>query len=122
MYLINSRLAGRDVPATLPNSLIPPSLRNEYGTGSQEVLSGQGPSSNTKDLFDLFDDPPAAAPVPSAAPARQPPPPQPQAFQATSFLAQPPSRRMTAQTTGQGQISPTPTGQQAPDRYTAFGE
>lgn len=55
MFLINAKLAGNDVPSVLPPSLIPPSLRNT--TGPQEVLTG--PSSATRDLFDLFDDAPA---------------------------------------------------------------
>lgn len=114
MHLINTKLAGQDVPTTVPNSLIPPSLREEYGAGSQEVLAGQGPSSVTKDLFDLFDDPPqpvkqAPPPAPDQAPAR-PPPPQPAPFSPAAFLPPPPSRRSTAQ--DQRQMSPVPTGQQ----------
>ncbi|KAJ9113631.1 hypothetical protein QFC22_005939 [Naganishia vaughanmartiniae] len=53
LYLINKKLGGIEVPTTLPNSLIPPSLR-----GGAE----QQPSQTQKDLFDLFaDSPPAAA-------------------------------------------------------------
>ena len=113
MHLINTKLAGQEVPSSLPTSLIPPSLRDEYGAGSQEVSSGQGASSTTKDLFDLFDDPPAAAPSPPAA-VRQPAThqQQPTPFQSAAFLPQPPSRRMTAQTTGQRQMSPPTSGQQ----------
>ncbi|WWD22512.1 hypothetical protein CI109_107005 [Kwoniella shandongensis] len=119
MHLINLKLAGQDIPTTLPNSLVPPSLREEYGQGAQEVLN-QGPSSATRDLFDLFaDDEPAPTSKPAAAPQAQPPQqqqPQSQAFQPTSFLPQPPpppARRMTAQGTGQKALSPAPTGQQA---------
>lgn len=76
MHLINAKLAGRDVPNTLPISLIPPSLRQMAGT--QEAVSG--PSDATRDLFDLFDDPPASTPVFTPAPPRatfSPVPPAP---------------------------------------------
>lgn len=130
MHLINLKLAGQEIPTSLPVSLVPPSLRDEYGPGKQEVLQ----SSATKDLFDLFaDEPPAsaskaaspappqpqastpaaAAAQPPALPARnlsqQPQPPAPQ----TSFLPQPPpppSRRQASHLTPT--LSPTPTGQQ----------
>ncbi|WVO23437.1 uncharacterized protein IAS62_004790 [Cryptococcus decagattii] len=131
MHLINLKLSGQEIPTSLPLSLVPPSLRDEYGPGKQEVPQ----SSATKDLFDLFaDEPPAskaASPAPpqprastpavAAAPAAQPPAlparnlsqqPQPQALQ-TSFLPQPPpppSRRQASHLTPT--LSPTPTGQQ----------
>lgn len=79
MFLINAKLGGKDVPSTLPTSLIPPSLRGT--TGPQEVLSG--PSSATKDLFDLFDDNPSSPLATSTLP--QPP---------VAFLPQPPSERV----------------------------
>lgn len=92
MYLINGKLAGRDVPASLPNSLIPPSLRGEY-SNQQEAPT----SSVTKDLFDLFADDEPAAPVPAfqptASPARSI---APQPFSPQAFLPQPPSRKATA--------------------------
>ncbi|WVQ93539.1 hypothetical protein IAU59_000614 [Kwoniella sp. CBS 9459] len=116
MHLINAKLAGQDIPQSLPNSLVPPSLRDAYGNGAQEVLSQQGPSSATKDLFDVFgDDEPATAPTPKAASPQPPQPAQAPAFP-TTFLPQPPpppARRMTAQSTGQKTLSPAPTGQQA---------
>jgi len=124
MYLINTKLDGRDVPAVLPNSLIPPSLREQYGSDSHEVLASQGSSSTTKDLFDLFDDPPPVAP-PAPSGVRQTSAPQPPApFQPTAFLPQPPSRRMTAQTTGQRQMSPGPPAQQPQSGFgmAALGE
>lgn len=84
MHLINVKLSGQEIPTSLPVSLVPPSLREEYGPGKQEVLQ----SSATKDLFDLFaDEPPAskaASPAPQApaqaqAPTRAPvPAPAPQ--------------------------------------------
>lgn len=130
MHLINLKLSGQEIPTSLPVSLVPPSLRDEYGPGKQEVMQ----SSATKDLFDLFaDEPPAskaASPAPpqpqastpaAAAAAAQPPAlparnlsqqPQPPALQ-TSFLPQPPpppSRRQASHLTPT--LSPTPTGQQ----------
>ncbi|WVR03606.1 hypothetical protein IAU60_000598 [Kwoniella sp. DSM 27419] len=123
MHLINTKLAGQDIPSSLPNSLVPPSLRDTYGNGAQEVLGNQ-PSSATKDLFDLFGDD-EAAPTPTPKPASpQPPqqPPQTQSF-AAAFMPQqvqaPPSRQMTAQSTGQQAMSPMATGQQA---NTGFGK
>lgn len=71
MHLINAKLAGKDVPTTLPTSLIPPRLR------SQAVAAPPAPA---KDLFDVFNDEAPAA----AAPALS-----------TAFLSQPPSRRGT---------------------------
>ncbi|OCF41630.1 hypothetical protein I317_04540 [Kwoniella heveanensis CBS 569] len=127
MHLINAKLAGQDIPASLPNSLVPPSLRDAYGSGSQEVLNQQGPSSATKDLFDVFgDDEPATAPTPKATTPQPPQPSQAPAFP-TTFLSQPPpppARRMTAQSTGQKTLSPAPTGQQATSGFgmAPFGE
>jgi epidermal growth factor receptor substrate 15 len=65
MHLINAKLAGRDPPATLPTSLVPPSLRNEPTQPPQ--------TSAAKDLFDLFADEPIGPSFPSQAP---PPPVQ----------------------------------------------
>jgi epidermal growth factor receptor substrate 15 len=108
MHLINNKLAGKDLPASLPNSLVPPSLRQEFGGGQQEVLDN-GPSNATKDLFDLFSDdpaPPAAQQATSSAFGQN----QNQPFSAGGFSAQP----LQAQGTGQGvpsrQLSPAPTG------------
>lgn len=56
MYLIKRRVAGQELPASLPLSLIPPSLRGTQG--------GQppAPANPQKDLFDAFSDsPPASA-------------------------------------------------------------
>ncbi|WRT63837.1 uncharacterized protein IL334_000762 [Kwoniella shivajii] len=118
LHLINAKLAGQEPPTSLPNSLVPPSLREAYGNGAQEVLQNQGASSATKDLFDIFaDDEPAPTPK-ASSPQQQS---QAQPFQASAFLPQPPpppTRRMTAQTTGQRAISPAPTGQPA---QTGFG-
>ncbi|KAK4684361.1 epidermal growth factor receptor substrate 15, partial [Tremellales sp. Uapishka_1] len=109
MHLINAKLAGQNIPATIPDSLVPPSLREQFGSGGQEVLATPA-STSAKDLFDLFDDPPTAI---------SPPAPQ-AAFAAPSFLPAPPSRQgsvppsqqRSAQLIGQRAISPATTGQQ----------
>lgn len=93
MYLINTKLAGQEIPQSLPTSLIPPSLRD--AAGSQEIMSS-GPSNMAKDLFDLdFDDTP-----PPIKTAQQPPsaPPAQPSIQSSPFLPQPPSRRGTQAT------------------------
>ncbi|WWC58122.1 uncharacterized protein I303_100657 [Kwoniella dejecticola CBS 10117] len=116
MHLINGKLAGQDVPSSLPNSLVPPSLRDTYGNGAQEVLSSQGPSSATKDLFDVFgDDEPA--PTPKATSPQPQQQAQSQPFSTAAFLPQPPappSRRSTAQSSNPKVLSPASTGQQQP--------
>ncbi|ODN96331.1 hypothetical protein I350_08357 [Cryptococcus amylolentus CBS 6273] len=143
MHLINAKLAGQEVPATLPLSLIPPSLRENFGPGKQEVLAQ--PSSATRDLFDLFaDDPPppttaapAAAPAapaakslspaptgqskPPALPARTPSQSSAQPF-STSFLGQPPAppaRRQTSQSSTKT-LSPAATGQSSTPAPSSF--
>lgn len=106
MHLINEKLAGREIPSVLPNSLIPPSLRGTAAASQNTAASG----SITKDLFDLFDDPPAATPAtaaagasafPSAAAQPQAPTQAAQAaatsgFNAAAFMPQPPSRKPSA--------------------------
>lgn len=57
LYLINKKLGGVEVPTTLPNSLIPPSLRG----GAEQ----QQPSQTQRDLFDLFADSPPASTGPT---------------------------------------------------------
>jgi epidermal growth factor receptor substrate 15 len=114
MHLINTKLAGQDIPASLPNSLIPPSLRAEYGSGTQEVLS-PGTGSTAKDLFDLFDD--SSAPPAPAHAAPTPPPAQPFT---TAFLQQPPSRKPTA-TPGSRQMSPAPSAPASGFGMAPFG-
>lgn len=63
MLLINNRLAGKDLPESLPASMIPPSLRDQ--------ASKDQPHDATKDLFDIFNSsPPALSPpaLPQPAP------------------------------------------------------
>ncbi|ORX34776.1 hypothetical protein BD324DRAFT_634936 [Kockovaella imperatae] len=105
LHLINAKLAGQNIPSVLPSSLVPPSLRSTFQAAPQN--SSSGPSSVTKDLFDLFDDEPTmAAPIASSpaspAPASRAPP------STTTFLPQPPSRKSTVQTPRQP-FSPAPT-------------
>ena len=117
MHLINQKLGGQELPASLPNSLVPPSLRQEFGGGQQEVLDN-GPSSTTQDLFDLFADEPAPmATQPSLSGS------QPQPFAAGAFAAQPPlSNQNTGQQAPQSrQLSPTPTGTRGFVPQSAFG-
>lgn len=117
MHLINQKLAGQDLPASLPNSLVPPSLRQEFGGGQQEVLDN-GPSSTTQDLFDLFSDEPTSMPAQSSMSSTQPQP-----FAAGAFMAQPPlSNQNTGQQAPQSrQLSPTPTGNRGFVPQSAFG-
>lgn len=113
MHLINQKLGGKDLPASLPNTLIPPALRQEFGGGQQEVLDN-GPSSTTKDLFDLFSDEPVPAPTPSIA--------QPQPFASSVFGAQPLANQNTGSQAPQSrQLSPTPTGNRGFVPQSAFG-
>lgn len=82
MHLINAKLAGQDIPAVLPSSLVPPSLR---GVSAPAPTEGPQQSTATKDLFDLFNDSSESAPPAASGgiPA------------ASAFLPQPPSRRGT---------------------------
>lgn len=116
MHLINQKLAGQDLPASLPNSLVPPSLRQEFGGGQQEVLDN-GPSSTTQDLFDLFSDEPAPMPAQSSMSSNQPQP-----FSAGAFAQPPLSNQNTGQQAPQSrQLSPTPTGTRGFVPQSAFG-
>lgn len=85
MYLINKKLGGIDPPASLPASLIPPSLRG----GEQQQQQQQQQSQTQRDLFDLFADSPPA----SAGPTQQ------TQTQAGNYFAAP----VSVNTTGQGQ-------------------
>lgn len=125
VYLINSKLAGKDLPEKIPTSLIPPSLR-----GAQEMLASPtqpaGQSSAARDLFDLMgDDEPSApaqqtlSPTPTGQgfgsafapqPLSQSPTGQQQGF-ATNFTAQPLSQTPTGQRGFASTMSPNPTGQ-----------
>ncbi|KAL1413265.1 hypothetical protein Q8F55_001020 [Vanrija albida] len=93
MHLINSKLAGNELPTALPLSLVPPSLRASHGATATQPPPAD--NSNTKDLFDLFDDAPATADSPAPQPA---------------FLPLPPSRRATqepSRQTSRAAVSPS---------------
>jgi epidermal growth factor receptor substrate 15 len=84
MHLIQNQLAGKDVPATLPLSLIPPAFRGLAGQGQSQmhVSPAQAHVEPLRDL--LWDDtPPVSASQPMLQPqstgatARPPPPPVP---------------------------------------------
>ena len=55
MYLIRLKISGRDIPATLPASLIPPSMRQSVPSAPIQapVLPQPQPSSAAQDLFGL---------------------------------------------------------------------
>lgn len=84
MHLIQGKLAGKEIPASLPQSLIPPSMRSNF---SQNTSPFQAPPQSQQDSIAdlLWDDtpPPSASPPPIQ---QQPsgfapsvvPPPQPQ--------------------------------------------
>ena len=74
MYLIKSKISGKDLPETIPASLIPPSLRQAGGQSAAPAAE--------RDLFDAFgDSPPASAnaatsfftPAPQSPAAASPP-------------------------------------------------
>ena len=65
MHLIQAKLAGKDIPARLPPTLVPPSMRVNAAAVSPPPQPQQHVSDAIKDL--LWDDTPA----PSAAPPQQ---------------------------------------------------
>ena len=67
MHLIQGKLAGKEVPATMPESLIPPSMRKGKGLS----IMAPPPQEPIRDL--LGDDtPPASPPVASSPPVTMP--------------------------------------------------
>lgn len=68
MHLIQQKLAGKDIPAALPQSLIPPSMR----TGSTPAVTQPAVPEAIRDLL-WDDDVPTSSPAPQPAspPARQ---------------------------------------------------
>jgi epidermal growth factor receptor substrate 15 len=117
MFLINNKLAGKELPGTLPQSMIPPSLRSQVPNANQsepdftlryfrDCTETVSADDATKDLFDVFgDSPPAMQPSmppqqsyfaspPSRAASVNVPPPPPAASRAKSPAA-PPSRMMS---------------------------
>nr|ODN87640.1 hypothetical protein L203_03421 [Cryptococcus depauperatus CBS 7841] len=129
MHLINQKLAGQDPPSSLPISLVPPSLREDFA-GKQEVIASPAPPGVSRDLFDLFaDEAPVSAsdtafPTSAASVTKQTEPPVLPARNngqlQTSFLPQPPpppARRqasgfatqvLSPHSTGTGKLSQPP--------------
>lgn len=61
MHLINGKLAGKPIPDRIPDSLVPPSQRQQAGVRPQT----QAPMSQiTRDLFELDNSPPTSPNVP----------------------------------------------------------
>ncbi|KAK0448373.1 uncharacterized protein EV420DRAFT_856567 [Desarmillaria tabescens] len=69
LYLIKKKLAGVDVPATLPPTLVPPSMRKPNGSAFAPAPSPPPPAAPEPAIDLLWDDAPAQ-PVPAAAPSR----------------------------------------------------
>lgn len=68
MHLIQKKLAGQDIPATLPPSLMPPSARVSTLQSSpfSAAITGSQEPEPTMDLFSFDDTPPTSAlPQPS---------------------------------------------------------
>ncbi|KAM0787065.1 hypothetical protein ACM66B_006328 [Microbotryomycetes sp. NB124-2] len=130
LKLIRDRVTGKDLPQTLPTSLIPPSLRQGGGAAAMSAPSGV-----QRDLLDLMDDeaPPSTTSLaPSAAPIQAQSTGTPQ----QRTLSPPPvsaNRSLSPQTTGtatptyalQGTIFPQATGtsqqQTLSPQTTGFG-
>jgi epidermal growth factor receptor substrate 15 len=60
MYLIHAKLAGKEIPASLPPSLVPPSMRANGVPSSPQRAEPQA------DLFSWDDTPPVSAALPPA--------------------------------------------------------
>lgn len=74
MHLIQKKLAGGDIPASLPPTLIPPSMRSTAnGASPFSPASPQFQQEVTHDLFSFDDTPPASATIHPNAGAVQPP-------------------------------------------------
>lgn len=97
MHLIQGKLNGRDIPATIPPSLIPPAMR---GANAPSAPAAQPQSAVPEAIRDLLwdDSPPASATVPQS----QPPALQPQSTGAFS------STILHPQSTGTRQAALTP--------------
>ncbi|KAK0210424.1 hypothetical protein DFS33DRAFT_291638 [Desarmillaria ectypa] len=68
LYLIKKKLAGIDVPVTLPPTLVPPSMRKPNGSAFAPVPSPPPPA--PEPAIDLLWDDAPAQPAPAAAPSR----------------------------------------------------
>ncbi len=133
MYLIKYKLSGRDLPPTLPNTLIPPSMRAAMQSqggppqtfASNPQAAAAAPSSAAADLFGLNDSfakssPVASRPALGASTGSSATSPTGQLASPTSSvgttakLDMPPNQPIQASRTGPGQplqtLQPTRTG------------
>lgn len=101
-HLISSKLAGKELPVSLPQSLIPPSLRSR-----QSPAQPQRPTAS-QDLLGIFDDSPEQSSLASTP--------------ATAFLPQPPSRRGTTQESTTRRVEVTPAIQSPAGFGTVFSK
>lgn len=69
MHLIQNKLAGKEIPATLPPSLVPPSARSALNSGSpfSPATQTQQHQEPAVDLFSFDDTPPASAAAQSSS-------------------------------------------------------
>lgn len=85
MHLIYGKLAGREIPSTLPSSLVPPSMR---ATSPAPPAQPYVPEAMRDLLWD--DTPPPSATLPQSPPAIQPPVARAVSPQHTASFVQPP--------------------------------
>ena len=115
MHLIQGKLAGKEIPTALPQSLIPPSMRGTLGAAPSQPSQPAVPEA-IKDL--LWDDsPPPSATAPAPPSIFQP--------QSTGSILQPQGTGsvMQAQTTGSLSGRPTPTMSPPPRaQYSAVSD
>jgi epidermal growth factor receptor substrate 15 len=90
MHLINSVLEGKDLPAVLPATLIPPSLRGPVGFAPFQVAAPVVSEAH-RDLLSLDDDLSISSPTQSRSPPRvvSPPAPVPVISQITANVLNP---------------------------------
>ncbi|KAL1730302.1 hypothetical protein EV714DRAFT_211293 [Schizophyllum commune] len=70
MHLIQKKLAGQEIPATLPPTLIPPSMRGQTAPAQSPFMQAPAqpppPQEPMRDLFNFDDEPPATMSPPLA--------------------------------------------------------
>lgn len=70
MHLIQKKLAGQEIPDTLPPSLVPPSARHTpFGDSPFQYQAPKQPEAPVQDLFSFDDTPPQSAVSPPLQPA-----------------------------------------------------
>lgn len=71
MHLIQGKLAGKGIPASLPLSLIPPAMRGaQQASAPAPPAPASGPANEIQDL--LWDDEPVSTPAPKSPPSAAP--------------------------------------------------